>query len=99
MKYKNGLEVRVGDVVSVTIPGGCAMGRVLMLGDTYEHLSIDLDFLKWVQSDNVLRPDCVVIEWVGDNPFAHDDLTSAPVGNYMFTPVDEWTELKARANV
>jgi len=62
MKYKDGLDVRIGDVVSVPIPSGSAMGRVVMLGDTYEHLGIDANFLSWVQTDKVLRPDSIVIE-------------------------------------
>lgn len=44
MKYKDGLDVRIGDVVSVPISSGSAMGRVVMLGDTYEHLGIDAIF-------------------------------------------------------
>jgi hypothetical protein len=98
MKYNGGLDVRIGDVVSIPIPSGSAIGRVIMLGDTHEHLDMDLHFLNWVKTEHVLRPDSVVIEWMGDNPFGHDDPTLAPVGNYMFTPIDEWTELKARAN-
>jgi hypothetical protein len=97
MNYSDGLEVRLGDLVSVPVPNGNAIARVIMLGDSREHLDIDPDFLEWVQDSDVLRSDSVVIEWEGVNPLAHDGLSMAPVGNYMFTPVDEWTELKARA--
>jgi hypothetical protein len=31
-----------------------------------------------------------VVEWIGANPLAHDDPRYAPVGNYMFSPLDEW---------
>ena len=44
------------------------------------------------QSDKVLRPDSVVIEWLNDNPFEHNDPRYAPVGSYMITLVDEWVE-------
>jgi len=61
-----------------------------MLGDTYEHLDIDQQFLKWVKAERVLEPSSVVIEWIEDNPLEHNDPQYAPVGNYMFTPIDEW---------
>ena len=82
--------VTLGDIVSVPVPEGSANGRVVMLGDTYEHLDIDQQFLKWVIAERVLEPSSVVIEWIEDNPFEHDDPQYAPVGNYMFTTIDEW---------
>jgi hypothetical protein len=60
-----------------------------MLGDTYEHLGIDQQFLSWVQRDKILAASAVVIEWLRNNPFAHENPEHAPVGNYMFSPVDE----------
>jgi hypothetical protein len=61
-----------------------------MLGDTREHLDIDKQFLDWVESDKtLLEPSQVVVEWIGRNPFAHNDPKYAPVGNYMFTGLDE----------
>lgn len=89
MRYHNGSLMALGDVVDVLVPSGTARARVVMLGDTYEHLDLDEGFLSWVQSEKLLRPDAVVIEWLGENPFAHDDSRYAPVGNYMFTDVDE----------
>lgn len=89
MKYHDGNPVSLGDVVSVPVPSGTAEARVVMLGDTYEHLDIDRGFLAWVQRDRVLAASSVVIEWLGDNPFAHDDPQYAPVGNYMFSPLDQ----------
>jgi hypothetical protein len=59
-----------------------------MLGDTYEHLDIDPQFLSWVKRDRVLEAAEVVLEWIERNPFAHDDPKYAPVGNYMFSPLD-----------
>ena len=61
-----------------------------MLGETYEHLDIDSRFLAWVDAGKVLQQSSVIIEWVETNPFAHDDPRYAPVGNYMFSTVDEW---------
>jgi hypothetical protein len=89
VKYHDGTAVLLGDVVNVPVPGGTAKGRVVMLGDTYAHALIDIDFLAWVKAERVLDESSVVIEWVGGNPFAHDDPRYAPVGNYMFSPVDE----------
>ena len=89
MRYHNGTLITLGDLVDVPIPSGTARARVVMVGDTYEHLSIDSDFLAWVKSDHVLRETAIVIEWLSDNPFAHDNPEHAPVGRYMFTDVDE----------
>jgi hypothetical protein len=93
MKYHNGTPVALGDVVSVAVPGGTAEARVVMLGDTYEHLDIDRQFLSWVETERTLNKSSVVIEWLGANRFAHDDPKFAPVGNYMFCPIDEYTTL------
>jgi hypothetical protein len=89
MKYADGANIRLGDVVSVPVPAGTANARVVMLGDTYEHLDIDQAFLRWVKSDKVLASTSVVVQWLGANPFAHDDPKYAPVGDYMFSPADE----------
>ncbi len=90
MRYHDGSIIFLGDIVTVPVPEGTAKARVVMLGDTYEHLDIDKQFLAWVKTDKVLQESSVVIEWVGTNPFAHEDSQFAPVGNYMFSPVDEW---------
>ena len=60
-----------------------------MLGETYEHLEIDTKFVEWVKREKVLDPGSVVVEWLAENPFAHSDPRYAPVGNYMFSPLDE----------
>ena len=90
MQYRDGSTVTLGDIVNVPVPGGTAKARVVMLGETYEHLDIDARFLEWVKTDKVPEASSIVIEWVEHNPFAHDDARYAPVGNYMFSPVDEW---------
>ena len=90
MLYSNGLPLELGHLVAVPVPDGCETGRVVMLGDTYAHLDLDPDFLAWVVKDKVLEPASIIIEWVGKNPFAHDDPRHAPVGRCIFTPVDEF---------
>jgi hypothetical protein len=89
MLYHDGSPVSLGDLVEVPVPNGTARARVVMLGDTYEHLDIEAGFLSWVKADRILRHSAVIIEWLGENPFAHNDPQYAPVGNYMFTDVDE----------
>jgi hypothetical protein len=89
MKYADGVTIQLGDVVSVPIPAGEAKARVVMLGDTYEHLDLDAAFLRWVTSDKVLETRSVVVEWIGPNPLAHDDPRYAPAGNYLFSPADQ----------
>jgi hypothetical protein len=95
MTYYDGSAISLGDVVRVPIPGGTAKARIVMLGDSYQHLDIDEQFLAWVKRDRVLEPSSVVVEWLDRNPFAHTDPAYAPVGNYMFTPADEHLERDA----
>lgn len=90
MKYQNGADLALGDIVRVPVPGGYELGRVVMLGDSYDHLDIDPEFIRWVMDQQVLRKGAIVVEWVGKNPFEHGDPQYSPVGNFMFTDVDEW---------
>jgi hypothetical protein len=55
-------------------------------------LDIDRQFVEWVERDRVLEESSLVVEWLGANPFAHEDPRYAPVGNYMFCPADEHIE-------
>ena len=96
MNYHDGSLAQLGDIVRVPISSTeTARARIVMMGDTYEHLDIGRAFLLWVKSDNVLRPDSIVVEWLDDNPFAHNDPRYAPVGNFHFTPLDECVERDA----
>ena len=90
MKYFDGSHIALGDQVVLPVPSGTAKARVVMLGETYEHLEIDPGFVSWVKKDKVLDAGSVVVEWIGDNPFAHSDPAYAPVGNFMFSPADEF---------
>jgi hypothetical protein len=95
MRYRDGTAASLGDIVRVPVPTGTARARIVMLGDTYEHLDIDPEFVSRVKSDHMLEPDSVVVEWLGDNPFAHNDPRFAPVGNYLFSPLDEHVSREA----
>ena len=95
MQYYDGSLVTLGDIVTVPVPSGTARARVVMLGATYEHLDIDPQFLSWVQKDRILESTSVVVEWLDANPYAHNDPQYAPVGNYMFSPLDEHVERTA----
>jgi len=95
MNYYDGSGIKLGDIVSVPVPDGTAKARVVMLGDTYAHLDIDEQFLDWVKKEKILETTSVVIEWLEENPFEHNDPQYAPVGNYMFTKVDEWVTKNA----
>jgi len=99
MQYYDGSLVALGDIVNVPVPGGTAKARVVMLGETYEHLEIDAQFLSWVEKERILEPTSVVIEWLEANPFEHNDPQYAPVGNYMFSPLDESVERAANTAV
>lgn len=91
MTYNDGSHISLGDIVTVPLSSGSGTekARVVMLGDTYEHLDIDPQFVAWIERDRVLEPAQIVIEWLGRNPLAHTDPQYAPVGNFMFTEPDE----------
>ena len=97
MKYHDGLDIQLGDIVSVPTPLGDNNARVVMLGDTLEHAGADNDFVAWVLRDNVLAATSIVVQWLGLNPFAHSDQGVAAVGDYMFTAADEHVRLESRA--
>ena len=88
MQYHDGTTASLGDVVDVGMAAGTARARIVMLGDTYEHLDIDRDFLSWVTTERKLSPNEIVVEWIEANPLAHNDPHYAPVGNYLFLSLD-----------
>jgi hypothetical protein len=88
MNYHDGSPVKLGDIVAIPMSGGSARARVVMLGDTREHLKIDQGFLEWAEGENLLDASHVIVEWIDENPLAHNDPQYAPVGNYMFTALD-----------
>jgi hypothetical protein len=88
MQYHDGTTARLGDVVDVGMADGTARARIVMLGDTYEHLDIDRDFVSWVTTERKLSPNEIVVEWIEANPLADNDTQYAPVGNYAFLSLD-----------
>lgn len=97
MEYRDGTEILLGDIVEISMPNGLETARVVMLGETYEHLCLEQSFNDWVHEDRILSPESIVIEWVGHNPLEHNDPKYAPVGNYMFTGIHEDIKLIKRA--
>lgn len=97
MNYDDGSKVHLGDIVRVPTPYGGKEVRVVMLGDSHEHLELDADFVQWVVRDNILASTSIFVEWLGANPFAHNDPKFSPVGNFMSTTVDEHVHLISRA--
>ena len=51
MIYADGSAVTLGDIVALPVPEGSDKARVVMLGDTYEHLDTDPQFLSWVKAE------------------------------------------------
>ena len=96
MKYHDGLDIQLGDIVIVPTPSGDNNARVVMLGDSLEHKGADGDFVAWVLRDNVLAATSIVVQWLDLNPFTHSKSGIAPVGDYMFTTVDEHVRLMSR---
>jgi hypothetical protein len=88
MKYDDGTTVHLGDIVQIPMQDQISNARVVMLGDTQAHLEIDEAFRSWAVAEKLIDVDAVVVEWVNENPLAHDDPAYAPVGNYMFTRLD-----------
>jgi len=89
MKYADGSDVTLGDVVQIPMQDGLAAARIVMLGDTLEHAGVDEEFRGWVLRESLLDADAVVVEWVERNPLAHHDPNYAPVGDYLFTRLDD----------
>jgi hypothetical protein len=88
MKYYDGSPVSLGDVVTIMLAEGGMKARVVMLGDTREHLGVDEGFIEWVEGEKLLDSSHVVVEWIDRNPFAHSDPQYSAVGNYLFTDLD-----------
>jgi hypothetical protein len=92
MKYSDGSILSLGDI-GVPVPSGEARTRVVMLGEDYSHAEdIASDFLDRVTKEKILEPTSIVVEWIDANPFAHNDPRYAPVGNYMFCPLDQFVK-------
>jgi hypothetical protein len=84
MKYRCGTEVLIGDEIEVAYgPNQEALARVMAIGLTLASDEIDKSFYCWAKGEGVLSARSVVIEWIRENPLAHDDPQYASVANYM----------------
>lgn len=98
MEYSDNRKILLGDLVEISIPEGTEIARVVMLGESYERLELEETFISWVIKDQILEKDSIVVEWINNNPLAHNNLEFAPVGKYMFTGISFDIKLLQRAN-
>lgn len=85
MKYNCGTEVMLGDILLTSHGENLeSETRVVGIGTQSFSPSIDSQFIQWAIGDNLIKDNTVIIEWVGENPYAHNDLKFAPVGNQVF---------------
>jgi hypothetical protein len=97
MKYYDGSVAKLGDVVLVPLHVGVREGRIVMLGDTHEHLDLDANFVSWVRNEKFFDSTWVAVQWIGENPLAHDDPKYAPVGDIIFIGLDSDVVHKEKA--
>ena len=65
MKYRDGADVRLGDVVNVPVPvGRQRRGSSCWVRPTNTWIS-EPSFITWVKKDKVLKPTSIVVEWLG----------------------------------
>ncbi|MBZ0166480.1 MAG: hypothetical protein K8I00_06705 [Candidatus Omnitrophica bacterium] len=84
MKYECGTQAMLGDEIMVSYgPNKKALGRVVAIGLDLVKEDIDKVFWAWAKKDNIINDQTVVIEWIKENPLAHDNPQHAPIGNYM----------------
>ena len=96
MKYRDDQEIMLGDIVELSMLNGKEIAKVVMLGESYLHLELEASFESWVKRDRILDQDSIVVEWVNENPLAHNNPAFAPVGNYIFTGISEDLKLIQR---
>lgn len=83
MDYNSGDIVRLGDLVEVELPDGQHQARVVMIGETGEHVSIAKDTVAWMTASGHVGKGRILIEWVTGNPLEHGDQNFAPVSNTL----------------
>lgn len=98
MEYSDDRKILLGDIVEISMPEGTEIARVVMLGESYERLELEETFISWVIKDQILEKDSIVVEWINNNPLAHNNPEFAPVGNYMFTGISFDIKLIQRAS-
>lgn len=84
MNYSCGKEVMLGDVIKVEYGANkCAKARVVAIGLKKAHKDIDGKYYRWAKREKVIDENTAVVEWIGNNPLAHNNPRYAPVGQYM----------------
>jgi hypothetical protein len=84
MKYSCGTEVILGDEIMVSSgPEQESLSRVVAIGVDLATEDIDRKFYDWAKEEGIITDKSIVIEWIDENPLAHNDPNYAPVGNYM----------------
>ena len=84
MKYSCGTEVMLGDEIMASYgPEEEALARVVAIGLDSAVENIERQFYDWVKEEGIISDESVIIEWMDENPLAHNDPNYAPVGNYM----------------
>jgi len=79
MNYESGEVIELGDVVRFDVgPERYITARVMMLGETREHLKLEQSFFEWVERDAVLEESAIVVERLSESGVPE-------VGSYMFT--------------
>ncbi len=89
MKYADGSTVSLGDIVSLPLHDGSHEAKIVILGDTFEHLDLEYSFVNWVRDDEVIDDHSIGVRILGPNPLEHNDPNFAPVGDIIFTSLDE----------
>jgi hypothetical protein len=81
MKYSCGTEVILGDEIMVSSgPEQESLSRVVAIGLDLATEDIDRKFYDWAKEEGIITDTSIVIEWIDENPLAHNDPNYAPVG-------------------
>ena len=96
MKYFDGQTVKLGDYVSLTMPDGRETFKVVMLGDSGEHLNLDQQFISWATEESLVTSNSIIVQWIKENPYKHNDPKYAPVGDELFVDISEDVILENR---
>lgn len=99
MRYNCGSTVMIGDKVLVNIgPNAYDVGMVVAIGRSIKSDNIEIGFYEWALSENIINDNSIVISWVNDNPFSHNDDRYAPVGDYMTLTIGGCEKLLSRSD-
>jgi hypothetical protein len=84
MKYSCGNNVLLGDYITVQIgPEKYHEVQIIAIGMKLKTIDINDDEWEWMITENIINENSVIVQFVGENPLAHDDPNYAPVSNHM----------------